>query len=513
MKIKTLLAVALSIGFHQAWAAPAIPDTITVDSLYSKETNSVTLPIVDLEAGRYSSKLSFDTFVRQADGSYLYLVTATPMVSLNDANDIVMDPGFDPVIAGKLKAFLEKHIVDVSKGGLGKPGVIVRVDMNGKVWRGVIGKKRVNSDEALNFSDRHRIGSLSKTFVDNVVMQLVDQGLLKLDATIDTYIPDVVIPNKNKITVRDLIAHRSGLYNYVVDPTFTGIQKALAVDPLKVYKPSDLLAIANSQPVNYDPDPKAPRYQYTNTGLILAGLIIEKVTGKPIIQAVHDYTVKRLGLMRTEFPKDSGIQSNYMHGHADYNNDGKLSSYNGNEKQAPWIDPNNGNTVPAFPAQEIVSYLDPSVSWAAGALVSNQDDLAKWIKAYVDGDLLKDKTLQSQVLNDCLPSAPDYGASYCLGLVKITWPFNTSNPSQWWYGHLGQIQGYDNAVFRNPSKNITVGMVNNNYFISTDANLGTGILIFELLNIVDPQSSATTAKTANARIPLPPLNPEDLGGQ
>ena len=202
-----------------------------------------------------------------------------------------------------------------------------------------------------------------------------------------------------------------------------------------------------------------------------------------------------------------------MHGHADYNNDGKLSAYNGNEKQAPWTDPNNGNTVPAFSAQEIVTYLDPSVSWAAGALVSNQDDLAKWIKAYVGGDLLKNKTLQSQVLNDCLPSAPDYGASYCLGLVKVTWPFNSSNPSQWWYGHLGQIQGYDNAVFRNPSKNITVGMVNNNYFISTDANLGTGILIFELLNIVDPQSSAAAAKTANDRIPLPPLNPADLGGQ
>ncbi len=513
MKIKTLFAVTLFVGFNQTWAGPYVPDTITVDSVYSKENNSVTLPIIDLESGRYSTKLSFDTFVQRADGSFVSSVVISPLSSLNDSNDIVMDSGFDPVVADKLKAFLQKHVVDVTKGGLGKPGAIIRVDMNGKVWRGVIGKRRVNSDEPLNFSDRHRIGSLSKTFVDSVVMQLVDQGVLKLDATIDTYIPEVVVPNNNKITIRDLIAHRSGLYNYVVDPTFTGLQKALAVDPLKVYKPTDLLAISNSQPVNYNPDPKAPKYQYTNTGLILAGLIIEKVTGKPIVQAVHDYTVKRLGLLRTEFPKDPGIQSNYMHGHADYNNDGKLSSYNGNEKQAPWTDPNNGNTVPAFPAQEIVSYLDPSVSWAAGALISNQDDLAKWMKAYVDGDLLKDKTLQSQVLSDCLPSAPDYGAFYCLGLVKVTWPFNTTDPNQWWYGHLGQIQGYDNAVFRNPGKNITVGMTNNNYFISTDANLGTGILIFDLLNIVDPlpPTKTTTAK-AKAR-PLPPLNPEDLGGQ
>lgn len=520
MRIKTLLAVTLFAGFNQTWATPYVPDTITVDSVYSKENNSVTLPILDLESGRYTTKLAFDTFVQQADGSFTSSVAISPLNTINDSNDIVMDPGFDPVIAGKLKAFLQKHVVDVTKGGLGKPGTVIRVDMNGKVWRGVIGKRRVNSDELLNFSDRHRIGSLSKTFVDNVVMQLVDQGVLKLDAPIDTYIPEVNVPNKSIITVRDLIAHRSGLYNYVVDPTFTGLQKALAVDPLKVYKPTDLLSISNSQPVNYNPDPKAPKYQYTNTGLILAGLIIEKVTGKPVIQAVHDYTVKRLGLLRTEFPKDPGIQSNYMHGHADYNNDGILSSYNGNLKQAPWTDPNNGNTVPAFPAQEIVSYLDPSVSWAAGALISNQDDLAKWMKAYVDGDLLKDKTLQSQVLSDCLPSAPDYGASYCLGLVKIAWPFNSgysvsdpinNDPAKLYYGHLGQIQGYDNAVFRNTRKNITVGMTNNNYFISTDANLGTGILIFELLNIVDPLPPSMTP-TAQARA-LPPLNPEDLGGQ
>jgi len=503
VKIKSLFAVTLFVGFSQTWAAPSVSDRITVDSVYSESANSVTLPIVDLASGRFSTELLFGAFITQANGSLLSSVTINPLISLNDSNEIVMDKGFDPVIADKLKTFLQRHVTE-----LGKPGAIIRVDMNGKVWRGVIGKKRVDSDELLNFSDRHRIGSLTKTFVDSTIMQLVDQGVLNLDATIDTYIPDVTIPNKSKITIRHLIAHRTGLFNYVIDYNFTGIQKALAVDPLKVYKPTDLLAISNSQPVNHEP---GARYQYSNTGLILAGLIIEKVTGKSIIQAVHDYTVKRLGLFRTEFPLDPGIQSNYMHGHADFNGDGKLSSYNGNERQTPYLDPNNGSTIPAFPAQEIVSYLDPSASWAAGAMISNHDDLAKWIKAYVDGDLLTNKTLQSQVLSDCLPSAPDYGASYCLGMVKVTWPFNTTDPTKWWFGHLGQINGYDNAVFRNTSKNITIGMTNNNYFIGTDANLGTGVLIFDLLNIVDPLPASTT--TANAGFMRPPLNPEDLGGQ
>lgn len=503
MKIKILFAATLLVGFSHTWAAPTVTDTRAVDSVYTDATGSLVIPIVELGAGRYNTEVLFHNFVSRPDGSLLSSVTISPLLSLYDSNSIVVDNGFDPVVAAKLQAFLQKHVTE-----LGKPGAIIRVDMNGKVWRGVIGKRRVNSTELLNFSDRHRIGSLTKTFVDSTIMQLVDQGVLDLDATIDTYIPEVNIANKDKITIRHLIAHRTGLFNYVLDYNFTGIQKALAVDPLKVYLPTDLLAIANSQPVNHAPGAK---YQYSNTGLILVGLIIEKVTGKSIVQAVHDYTVKRLGLLRTEFPQDPGIQSNYMHGHADYNGDGILSSYNGNERQTPYPDPNNGSIIPAFPAQEIVSYLDPSASWAAGAMISNHEDLAKWMKAYVDGDLLTHKSLQTEMLGDCLPSAPDYGASYCLGIVKVTWPFNTTDPTKWWFGHLGQINGYDNAVFRNTSKNITIGMTNNNYFIGTDANLGTGVLIFELLNIVDPLPT-TSAKSASM-LKRPPLNPEDLGGQ
>lgn len=540
VRIKSLLAVTLLAVFNQAGAVTNVPDTITVDTQYTQESNSLSIPLIDLQSGRYSSKLSFGNFVLQPDGSSVSTVSISPLVSLNDANDIVMDPGFDPVIAEKLKAFLQKHTVSVDKGGYGKPGAVIRVDINGKVWRGVIGKKRVNSDEPLNFSDRHRIGSLTKTFVDNTVMQLVDTGVLDLNATIDKYIPEVSVPNNNKITIRDLIAHRSGLFNYVIDFEFTGIQKELEINPLKVYKPSDLLAIANSQVCPPIPDgvgynsitpPVQPMpvpfcgfepgkyYSYSNTGLILAGLIIEKVTGKPVVQAVHDYTVKRLGLMRTEFPTDPGIQSNYMHGHADYNCDGILSSYNGGLP----VGPNGpckvaagtyaGRNLEVLPAQEIVSYLDPSVSWAAGAIISNQDDLAKWMKAYVDGDLINNKSLQNEVLTDCRQSADKaYGAYYCLGMVKIVWPATASpsNMSNSWFGHLGQINGYDNAVFRNTSKNITIGTTNNNYYINTDPNLGTGTFIFELLSIVDPQP-ATAAKAR--MLPKPPINPQALGGE
>ncbi|MDD5227763.1 MAG: serine hydrolase [Methylococcales bacterium] len=514
MKIKALLGAILFAGLSQAGAAP-YTDTITVDSVYDeKDGKSITLPILDFKTKRYSTELLFDSFNKQADGSYKGSVTLSPLESLNDSNTITMDKGFDPVIAAKLKAFLKKQVTE-----LHKPGAIIRVDMNGKVWRGVMGKRRVNSNELLNFSDRHRVGSITKTFVSSTIMQLADKGLLNLDDTIDKYIPNVKIHNKDKITIRDLIAHRTGLYNYVIDPAtlemnqdmadhpeksfhqavldhpLRGLQKDLQDDPLKEYKPSDLIAISNAQPINHEP---GAQYKYSNTGLILAGLIIEKITGKPVIQAVHEKTVDRLGLMRTEFPADPGIQSNYIHGQGDYNNDGKLDS------------------------KEVITYLNPSVSWAAGAMISNMDDLSKWAKAYVDGDLLVDKKLHQEVLNDCLPSAPAYGASYCLGMVKLTWPFQTEDSTKWWFGHLGQISGYDNVVFRNTSKNITVAMTNNNYFINTPVEEGNGVLIFDLLSIVDPlpaettstdSGSSGTATSTKADIIKVPLNPEDLGGQ
>lgn len=221
MKIKILFGTILLASLNQA-EATSYPDMKTVDSTYTYEKgrNSITLPILNFKSKRYSTELSFSSFKRQANGGYNGAVTFSPLESLNDSNVITMDKGFNPVIAAKLKAFLTNQVTE-----LHKPGAIIRVDMNGKVWRGVMGKRRVNSNELLNFSDRIRVGSITKTFISSTIMQLVDDGLLNLDATIDKYIPDVDIHNKDKITVRDLIAHRTGLFNYVIDPNIVGLQK------------------------------------------------------------------------------------------------------------------------------------------------------------------------------------------------------------------------------------------------------------------------------------------------
>ncbi|MCF7971289.1 MAG: beta-lactamase family protein, partial [Methylococcaceae bacterium] len=454
MKLQTAIATLLFTGAPVFCAATTVTDNVTVDDRYQNASQQLAIPIVKLDAGRFSTQVHFSNFKQNADGSYMANAHIEPLQSLQDATDVRVDVGFDPQIAANLQVFLEEQ---VSKNA--KPGAILRVDMNGKVWRGVIGKQRINSDQALNFSDRHRVGSISKTFVSNVIMQLVQEGILGLDTTIDQYIPEVDIHNKDKITVRHLINHRTGLYNYV--KSVDQIQQSMQLDPLKVFTPYDLIAISNAQPVDFEP---GTQYKYSNTGLILAGLIIEKVTGQDVEDVVYEKVLKPLNLQRTEFPKDPGIQSNYMHGQADYNNDGILES------------------------TEIVSYLDPSVSWAAGAVISNIPDLSRWSKAHIDGELLTSE-LQQQVLSDCLPSAPDYGASYCIGAVKLTWPFNTTDENNWWWGHLGQINGYDNAIFRNPKKDITISMVNTNYYLETPPEMGTGIFIFEVLNIIEPQTA------------------------
>lgn len=471
MKLKAILAMILIGNSYSVWADNQSTNEVS-DDVFNVASQVLTIPIVEVGDQRFSTHFNFLTLESESAGHFSATLDIHPLKSLHDATEVTVDEGFDPVLADNLTLFLDRHINE-----LDKPGVILRVEIAGKVWRGVAGKRRINSSELLNFSDRHRIGSLTKTFVSNVVMQLVQAGELNLDATIDQYIPDVIIHNKDRITVRHLINHRTGLYNYV--KSIPDIQDSMKTDPLKVFTPADLIAIANAQPIEHEP---GAQYKYSNTGLILAGLIIEKVTGKEIQDVIYEKVLKPLELHRTEFPVDPGIQSNYMHGQADYNNDGILES------------------------TEIVSYLDPSISWAAGAVVSNIPDLSRWSKAHIDGELLN-ATLQNQVLSDCLPSAPDYGAFYCIGAVKLTWPFNSTDENNWWWGHLGQINGYDNAVFRNPKKDITVAMVNTNYYIETPVEDGTGILIFDLLNIIEPQMSARSIFNRGL------LNPENLGGQ
>ena len=151
----------------------------------------------------------------------------------------------------------------------------------------------------MRIQDKFGVGSTTKSIVATVLLQLVDEGRLKLDDKVSKYISWV--PNGENITIRQLLNMTSGLYNYTEDKTLLA---AVAADPLKKWAPVELArAGVSGQPYF----PPGEGWYYSNTNTILVGLIIEKITGKMLEDEVTTSITDRLGLKNTYFPQGPDI--------------------------------------------------------------------------------------------------------------------------------------------------------------------------------------------------------------
>ncbi|MER7670107.1 serine hydrolase domain-containing protein [Kitasatospora sp. NPDC096128] len=204
-----------------------------------------------------------------------------------------------------------------------------------------------------------RIGSNTKPFTAVVVLQLVAEGKLGLDSPVETYLPGLLrgdgIDGRN-ITVRQLLQHTSGLPDYMETPAlpdFTTIQ-------YRYFEPRDLLDSALAQKARF---PAGTSWEYSNTNYIVAGLLIQKVTGRPVGEEITKRVIDRAGLRHTYFPTpgDMSIHEAHPHGY-----------YRSSPDAAP-ID---------------YTEMDSSAAWAAGALVSTNTDLNAFYAALLGGRLL-----------------------------------------------------------------------------------------------------------------------------
>ncbi|MFD5066005.1 serine hydrolase domain-containing protein [Streptomyces sp. NPDC058394] len=257
-------------------------------------------------------------------------------------------------------------------------------------------------------TDMHtRIGSVTKTFAITGVLQLVDDGKVRLDAPISTYLDGV--PGGERITVRQLADMRSGLYNYTEDPRWQATFKA---DPPRSWTPQQLLDIAFKHPANFPP---GARWEYSNTNTILLGLLVEKVAGQPLHTYLEQNVFEPAGLDATSLPTGAEIASPFVHGYTNFTPDGA--------------------TVDA-------STWNPSWGWAAGAMISDLSDLRSWAKTLATGTLLTPAT-QAQRLDvvDALP-----GTGYGLGIFNV----------QGWIGHNGSLPGYGSLVLYLPEAKATL---------------------------------------------------------
>ncbi|MFD3423026.1 serine hydrolase domain-containing protein [Streptomyces decoyicus] len=281
----------------------------------------------------------------------------------------------------------------VREGGV--PGILAQVHDGGGHWFGTAGVADTRTRRARGHEDRFRIGSITKTFTATVILQLVTEGQLALEDTVERWLPGVLTGNGhdgNTITVRQLLNHTSGVFSHTSDQSALSKQES--------YTPEELVEIAMSHPADF---PAGTGWAYSNTNYILAGMIVERVTGRMLVDEVTDRLARPLGLTGTSLPLG-----------ADPMLCGPHSSH-----YTKLFSPDPDATV------YNVTELETSPYWAAGGMISTVADLNRFFAALLGGRLLRPE--QQREMFTMVPTESWLpGATYGLGVSRLTLPSGTA---------------------------------------------------------------------------------------
>jgi D-alanyl-D-alanine carboxypeptidase len=307
------------------------------------------------------------------------------------------------------------------------PGTVVLIDSPTKGdWSATFGTAEIGKQVPMKMSDLFRIGSNTKTMTSTVILQLVEEGKLKLKDPIAKFVPGV--PNGKKITIRELAEMRSGLYSYSFDP---GFNKTLDSRPKKAWKPSELLKIAFSHKPNFAP---GAEYEYSNTNIVLLGVVIEKLTGQTATKAFQERIFGPLKMMHSSLPLPGQwrIPGPHAQGYQFGTNEATIDSYAvPKAEQAAALD---GTLLP-------INYTDASPSWAwtAGGAISTPRELATYAKALGTGKGLLSPRMQKVRMDSLRPVVPGdkSGVEYGIGLAQFA-------PGI--VGHDGQVPGFSSFM-------------------------------------------------------------------
>ncbi len=201
----------------------------------------------------------------------------------------------------------------------GSPGALVLVDDRSSRREAASGLAVLRGHVPLDVRDRFRVGSITKTFVAVIVLQLVNEHLLRLGDTVERWLPGVV-PGGSRITVRELLAYRSGLANYASDASF--LRRTVA-EPRRRWTPRQLVRVALAEGPVARP---GKRFAYASTNYVLLGLVVERATGTSLERQLRGRILAPLGLKGTSFVPGRRIPGGYAHGYAPTEHDGIVGS-------------------------------------------------------------------------------------------------------------------------------------------------------------------------------------------
>ncbi len=336
-------------------------------------------------------------------------VDADPHVDADATPDIAAtDPAFPSALADALRSHAETRLPSLKAPGA---TITVAIPQLG-VYRDAVGVAvRGGEGRPMRYSDRLRVGSVTKTFTAAVILQLVDEGVLVLDDPADDWVADLELGAG--VTIRRLLNHTSGLYNYTDDAAFLASVAESAT-------PREVIAFARAHGQVFEP---GTSWLYSNTGYYVLGLVIEAATGSPYHEVVRERLLDPLGLADSFFEDFEPVVGGMADGHVG--------------------------------GREGTDLIHMSWAWAAGGLVSTGDDLCRWADALFAGDVVP-ATLLGEMLEPDVASVlahDDYG----LGIMRRT------QSGTYLAGHTGSTMGFRGELFFDLETGACVALLTNDF--------------------------------------------------
>ncbi|MBF4632748.1 beta-lactamase family protein [Clavibacter michiganensis subsp. phaseoli] len=306
------------------------------------------------------------------------------------------------------------------------------------------------ADHVLAPTDRFRVGSNTKTVTATLVLQQVAEGAIALEDTVESWLPGVV-PGGEEITIAQLLDHTSGLADFILTPEFL---PSLAGQEIRTWTPEELIAIT---PV-LDPTPSGdPISSYSNANYEALGLVLEEATGMPLDDLIATRITEPLGMTDTYLAHSADWRAGKEHARGYEPAAAQLAAI-----LAPVVElPEGfGFAGDARPDDHVdTTGIDPSYTWAAGAMVSTAEDWQTFLTALNSGQLLP--AAQMERMRTVVPDG--VGGHYGLGLIEVDSACGTV------WGHTGGLPGYSSEIYTDANGERSVAVLtSSNFGIKTE---------------------------------------------
>ncbi|MEN3538728.1 serine hydrolase domain-containing protein [Microbispora sp. ZYX-F-249] len=291
------------------------------------------------------------------------------------------------------------------------PGALAQARSRERTSDVAIGVGDVRNGTAPRPDSRFRAGSITKTFVATAVLRLVAEDRLRLDDTVEHWLPGLVDGKGNdgrRITLRMLLNHTSGLFDYTTDKELSHTYER---DPSRRLPPHALVRVAVSHPPLFPP---GTAWNYSDTDYVLLGMVIQRVTGRSYAEEITRRIIRPLGLRSTYFPGgSSSIAPPYLHGYE----------------------------MPDSGVIKDATVLNTSFAPGSGDLISTVGDLNRFLSALLAGRLLPSSLLRQMLTPVPRSRAGSDMDKYGLGVIITRLPCGITV-----YGHGGTLDGYLTGV-------------------------------------------------------------------